>query len=285
MRPSELRTTAAVLRSLIGLDAEEMRALLGCSLNTIKSLESGRLKLSAAMAAKMAAATGVSEDWLLSGDPRKLPTTPTGHPYTTEAFVQRMAHRQFHEESGKTPRSVRSLHLAGRLASILSRTAGNPGYELALYKAGRMVDELAAEFEEDPTTAAHPEKAISEMQLLLRSYQAERAELLGAMDAETMKKEKELERAQAAFLAGRDKLLRLTQAENTRQAGRQRQHERAEPADPAESRYRELLDEKREREAKAEAAAAGSSAPPARHALLPAGAVEKEKSSKRAHKP
>jgi len=282
MRPSELRTTPAVLRSIIGLDAEEMRSLLGCSLNTIKSLESGRLKLSAAMAAKMAAATGVSEDWLLAADPSKLPRTPAGDIYNTDAFAQRMADRQSHEESGKTPLYLRSLHLAGRLASILSRTVGTPRYELALYKAGRMVEELAAEFEEDPAAATFPEKAISEVQLLMRIYQAEREKTLGAMDAATLKEEKKLERAQAALIEGRDKLMRMTQEEYTRQHWR----ERSETLDTAERRYRELLEQKRARAAKAASAiAAASPATPSAHdALLPAGALEKEKSSKRARR-
>ncbi len=51
-----------------GLDTQEMASLPECSLNTVKSVKSGRLKISASLAARMASTTGLSEDWLLAGD-------------------------------------------------------------------------------------------------------------------------------------------------------------------------------------------------------------------------
>ena len=85
MAQSTLRTTVAVLRTLLGLTVEEFAPLTGKSVSTIQSIEAGkRLKLTKDTAQKIAFETGVSLDWLLAGDVTVEPYSsledPTGRP-------------------------------------------------------------------------------------------------------------------------------------------------------------------------------------------------------------
>ena len=66
MRPSEQRTTVAVLRALVGKSTQIARET-GLSLSALEKLESGRLKLSESVAKKISFETGCSFRWLLAG--------------------------------------------------------------------------------------------------------------------------------------------------------------------------------------------------------------------------
>lgn len=67
---SERRTAVAVLRASLEMNVEEFGELIGKSIPTIRSLESGKLKLSERLAAEIAIQTGVDPRWLLAGDPK-----------------------------------------------------------------------------------------------------------------------------------------------------------------------------------------------------------------------
>jgi len=73
MRLSSKRTTVAALRAMLGLSVEEFAGLIGKSVPTIRSLESGRLKLSEETARRIGKETGVSIFWLFEDDPTKEP--------------------------------------------------------------------------------------------------------------------------------------------------------------------------------------------------------------------
>ena len=71
MRPSERRTTVAVLRNMLGLRIEDFAKLIDRSVPTIRTLESGgsqRLSLSEKTALAISKETGVAVEWLLAGD-------------------------------------------------------------------------------------------------------------------------------------------------------------------------------------------------------------------------
>jgi DNA-binding XRE family transcriptional regulator len=76
------------IRRISGLTQAELADILGCVRLTVHALESGKLKLSDAMAEKICLHTGVSQQWLL--DPkRQLPPVcerDVHRPYTVEAF-------------------------------------------------------------------------------------------------------------------------------------------------------------------------------------------------------
>jgi transcriptional regulator with XRE-family HTH domain len=56
-----------VLRQILGLTVEEFAKLIGKSLTTVNSLETGRLKLSEETAFRISQETGVEMHWLLKG--------------------------------------------------------------------------------------------------------------------------------------------------------------------------------------------------------------------------
>ena len=71
MRPSERRTTVAVLRNMLGLRIDDFAKLIDRSIPTIRTLESGgsqRLSLSEKTALAISKETGVAVEWLLTGD-------------------------------------------------------------------------------------------------------------------------------------------------------------------------------------------------------------------------
>jgi transcriptional regulator with XRE-family HTH domain len=107
MRLSSKRTTVAVLRAMLGLSVEEFANLIGKSAPTIRSLESGRLKLSEETARRIANETGISIYWLLEDDPTKEPfveeTSGIRVPY--HKVVYEMVQSQG-AESGYTPQDV-----------------------------------------------------------------------------------------------------------------------------------------------------------------------------------
>jgi transcriptional regulator with XRE-family HTH domain len=70
---SQRKTTVAILRQILGLSVEEFACLVGKSVSSVKSLETGRLKLSEETAFTIAKETGVEMVWLLKGRPKDKP--------------------------------------------------------------------------------------------------------------------------------------------------------------------------------------------------------------------
>lgn len=87
MRISERKTTAAVLRFILGdkLDPD-FCALVGCSIDLWRKLENGDRRMTERVAAHVEAATGVSRVWLLEGNPKAKPVGIDGEAYTLESF-------------------------------------------------------------------------------------------------------------------------------------------------------------------------------------------------------
>jgi DNA-binding XRE family transcriptional regulator len=68
MPASKSSHVLSVLRKNLALRQTELAKMVGCSVNTITSIEVGRLKLSESLAKRIAAVTGCDEQWLLAGD-------------------------------------------------------------------------------------------------------------------------------------------------------------------------------------------------------------------------
>src|ERR1019366_10100692 len=115
MRTSSRKTTAAVLRSIVGIKDFEMAELLECSPATIHSIESGRLRLSEPLATKMFHETGVSPGWLLRGNPKKAPEAANGEPYTKAVFEYLLANKIYSDRVQGRKFSADFLGFAGRL--------------------------------------------------------------------------------------------------------------------------------------------------------------------------
>jgi len=172
-RKSQLRTTTAVLRAIIGLSDREMAALLECSPDAIRSLESARetrgpdgqlaliprLKLSESMARRMSLATGISAAWLLAGDPKAPPFTVQGAPFTKERFEFHAACADQFDTADTWTFSRDFIVFATRLRRILSQANLTHNYQLARYKTSRALTALQAEFSQPPATPPSPQKA------------------------------------------------------------------------------------------------------------------------------
>jgi transcriptional regulator with XRE-family HTH domain len=91
MRRSPKRHPLALLRLTLGLTQKEMAGLAGCATITIQSIERGKLALSGKLAEHISAITGVSEDWLVAGDPGAEMIAEDGSLYTCEKFEERRA--------------------------------------------------------------------------------------------------------------------------------------------------------------------------------------------------
>lgn len=73
MAVSQQKTVVAVVRAITGLSVESFAEMIEKSVATVRSLESGRLKLSPNLAHKIMTETGVSLEWLLEDDPTAPP--------------------------------------------------------------------------------------------------------------------------------------------------------------------------------------------------------------------
>src|ERR1700756_3106949 len=64
-RPSKEKTNVATLRILLGEKQDGFAKLIGCSIHTLQSVETGRMKLGKSLAARISLITGVHIEWLL----------------------------------------------------------------------------------------------------------------------------------------------------------------------------------------------------------------------------
>src|SRR6266487_6894496 len=97
MRRSPERHNLARLRLFLGLRQKEMSDVCGCSVDTIQSIELGRLALSELLARKISNATGIGAGWLLGND-RKAPLISDvfGYfePFTVSTYEKRRSERE-----------------------------------------------------------------------------------------------------------------------------------------------------------------------------------------------
>jgi transcriptional regulator with XRE-family HTH domain len=157
MRPSSKRTTVAVLRKVLELPIEEFAGLIGKSVETIRSLESGRLKLGEETARKISEETGVSIDWLLATDPSKKPFTEDDFgvrwPYDREIFesIQAEQHKssiQASEIAFEVLHAATVRHCLDWLPIFASAQLAGKG-DVAVYLLRRFFGEMKERFGSD----------------------------------------------------------------------------------------------------------------------------------------
>jgi hypothetical protein len=155
MPKSRLKTTSAVLRSILGIKDLEMAEMLGKSLGAINSVESGRLKLSPALAKKMWHETGISPTWLLNGDPTAPPVSADGQPFTSATFRRAQAEKIPYDQPHPIFRNNDALGFCARLIAILESASARKDYFMALYKFHTALDSLQGEFGIDEKVYQH----------------------------------------------------------------------------------------------------------------------------------
>ena len=88
MRPSPNNNPVRIVRRICDQTQADLADLIGCARLTVHTIESGKLKLSEAMAEKISLHTGASQQWLLDPN-RKLPPVcerDSKRPFTLEVF-------------------------------------------------------------------------------------------------------------------------------------------------------------------------------------------------------
>jgi transcriptional regulator with XRE-family HTH domain len=105
-RPSALRHTVAVLRSIAGLTQKELAAYIDRSRRSVQAVELGQVGLTTELAQRISDETGIELDWLLANDPSKPARSRTGGNYTRKTFLA------WQRKIGKADREI----LAGKLA-------------------------------------------------------------------------------------------------------------------------------------------------------------------------
>jgi transcriptional regulator with XRE-family HTH domain len=164
MRPSLQKTTVAALRAEIGLSVEAFAKLIGKSVPTIRSLESGRLKLGEETALKISDQTGISARWLLEGDLTKPMVTSESfwgedgepEPYDRDAFAFVRAFPQPDSRAGylrgqrTRKREAYSAQLCSEWFGIMKAARKDGKAEIAEYLLGEFMKEMKERFGYDP---------------------------------------------------------------------------------------------------------------------------------------
>jgi hypothetical protein len=169
MRTSSRKTPAAVLREICGgtkgIKVPEWAKILDRSPHSIHDLESGRLKLSPALATKINYETGISIGWLMDGNPAAPPVAQDGREYTKAIYDEVQATRfRMPAAFGSFTLSGQdvdlttvdnnwaighnALQFCGNICAILVNANRKQRYHLALYRTSKAIQELRTEFGE-----------------------------------------------------------------------------------------------------------------------------------------
>ena len=148
MRTSSRKTTAAELRHIIGIKVPEWAEILDRSPHSVHDLESGRLKLSAAMAARMNYETGISIKWLMDGDPTAPPITPDGRAYTKKIYENARARKKHFATVRDSDVKKTVLDVFRSSCAILVNANRKRNFHLAVYRTAKALAELRDEFGE-----------------------------------------------------------------------------------------------------------------------------------------
>ncbi len=132
--------------------------LVGCSIHTLQSVESGRLKLSKTLATLIYIFTGVGVDWLLKNDLKSAPVAATSFktysgetvfdPYSLETFREA---KKLHQTGEWI-----SLHIAeymfsfyGQMSAILNSAAARGHAGAAILQTAKWLDASREQFGHD----------------------------------------------------------------------------------------------------------------------------------------
>ncbi len=151
---SPRRHNLARLRLDLGLSQKKMANLLGCSAPTVQAIELGKLRMSEKLARTATAATNISTAWLLENCLDADPVTSDGAPYSGSQYenarvLEADAAKEFVTESGMIFDYAAGFY--GQIRSILSSAANSRRAEVALWKIGKMLADLRADYGSDET--------------------------------------------------------------------------------------------------------------------------------------
>lgn len=151
MATSQQKSKVAQTRLITGETAEAFADIIGKSLSTLRSLESGRLNLSEDTAKEIASKTGVSFLWL-KGDKATVPHCggylKAGElltPFTRETYIKHSAKKRSRLAASEPCRLSICIALSGitgTLASAYEKEAG----DVALYYLEKFAEDMRKQF-------------------------------------------------------------------------------------------------------------------------------------------
>ena len=164
MRRSPIQHALAQLRSTLNLGQKELADLVGCTAESVKSIELNRLKLSEGLATRISLETGVSVQWLLNND-LSAPIAPSlevaslqrrvGDPEPGQYTRRTFELVQAQEWDIYTVADINQERLDGlkdyvRLRAIIESARYQRLHGLARYKLEKFLEEMEKEFSSDP---------------------------------------------------------------------------------------------------------------------------------------
>ena len=148
MAKSQQKTKVAQLRAAIDVSAEEFAKMVGKTAHTIGSLESGRLKLSEGLAARINIETSVDMGWLLDPSVGGPPVDEDGLAITKEHFERYRALFLMRDvEFTPEVMAERAIYQGELLRYMLQAIHDPQHYSLANYLVARFLRELRRRFQ------------------------------------------------------------------------------------------------------------------------------------------
>src|SRR5450759_428847 len=141
---------------MLGEKQEGFASLIGCSIHTLQSIETGRMNLSKSLATRISAQTGVDVDWLLKNNLTSAPVAATSDErYTVDTFRDAKKLQRIPEFiSLLTPDYMFSFY--GQLRAILNSAAKGGLAGAAILKTARWLDGLRKQFGHDNSVVPTP---------------------------------------------------------------------------------------------------------------------------------
>jgi transcriptional regulator with XRE-family HTH domain len=145
-RSPQGKTKVAQLRKVLGIPAQEFASVIGRTVDTVRSLEIGRLALSRDLAERISFEFGVNLNWLLNEAYKGPPVGEDRRELTAEQMLKRMAAKraEFAQELDRMHKTIPD-EMANALRDILKDAAGYAAFHLALYHTGKLFAKLQNE--------------------------------------------------------------------------------------------------------------------------------------------
>jgi transcriptional regulator with XRE-family HTH domain len=153
MRHSSEATNVARLRVFIGEKQEAFAEMIGCSVHTLQSIETDRLKLSEDLARRISNATGIGVGWLLENKLSAPLISDDFKPFTVEDYNQRRSERELglvHQKRLSArqrgivgpPIELLTIAFYAWMRAIFATNDGN----IALWQTGKFLEKLAGKY-------------------------------------------------------------------------------------------------------------------------------------------
>jgi len=137
--------------------------MIGCTIHTLQSIETGRpdrLKLSEGLARRISAATGVHLRWLLENDLKAdIVRSPDGRPFTKSEFERVQAQKKIGStEFVQYMVGDYAASFYGQIRAILSSAVKQNLAEVAAWRIAKFLDDCRREFGHDRTLIGSEEQ-------------------------------------------------------------------------------------------------------------------------------